>query len=367
MSHNVNKVPSTTDEPKYRNVLITRFRLLGDVAMSIPVVYSACEAHRDVRFVIATQSVASTLFVNAPANLTVVSVDHKTELSSFGAIRRLARRLVDEYGIDAVVDLQGEYQSWLLCLCLRMCGVKKVVRIDKGKKGKRALTRRRNKRMFPLVTQRDRYREALNRMGFSFDETFASIYGESAKGDPAEFAHIAPAKQSGERWIAVAPFDKWNGKIYPMHLMEKVLDQLSAVPGVRLFFLGQGDNERDRFREWTAKYANATSLAERRYGFPVELALLSHCDVMLSMDNMNMHLASLVRVPVVSVWGASHPYCGFMGWKQDEKNVVQLNMACRPCSLFGDKKCYYNDFFCLTGIQPQMVVSAVLRVLDVQP
>ncbi len=152
-----------------------------------------------------------------------------------------------------------------------------------------------------------------------------------------------------------------------MHLMEKVLDQLSAVPGVRLFFLGQGDNERDRFREWTAKYANATSLAERRYGFPVELALLSHCDVMLSMDNMNMHLASLVRVPVVSVWGASHPYCGFMGWKQDEKNVVQLNMACRPCSLFGDKKCYYNDFFCLTGIQPQMVVSAVLRVLDVQP
>ena len=111
MSHNVNKVPSATDEPKYRNVLITRFRLLGDVAMSIPVVYSACEAHRDVRFVIATQSVASTLFVNAPANLTVVSVDHKTELSSFGAIRRLARRLVDEYGIDAVVDLQGEYQS----------------------------------------------------------------------------------------------------------------------------------------------------------------------------------------------------------------------------------------------------------------
>lgn len=364
MSHQVNKVPSMTTESKYHNVLITRFRLLGDVAMTIPVVYSACEAHPDVRFVIATQSVASTLFVNAPSNLTVVSIDHRTELSSFGSLRRLARRLVNDYGIDAMVDLQGEYRSWLLGVCLRLQGVKKVVRIDKGTKGKRALTRRRNKRMFPLVTQRDRYREALNRMGFTFDETFTSIYGDNAQADSALFAHLSAAKQPGERWIAVAPFAKWNGKIYPMHLMEKVLDQIAAWQGVRIFLLGQGDNERDQFRKWTAKYANATSLAECRNGFPAELALLSHCDVMLSMDNMNMHLASLVRVPVVSVWGASHPYCGFMGWKQDEANVVQLNMACRPCSLFGDKKCYYNDFFCLTGIQPQMVISAVEKVLN---
>ena len=53
-----------------------------------------------------------------------------------------------------------------------------------------------------------------------------------------------------------------------------------------------------------------------------------------------------------------------MGWKQRDDLVVQLNMACRPCSLFGDKRCYYNDFFCLTGIQPQMIVTALKRVLD---
>jgi len=167
----------------------------------------------------------------------------------------------------------------------------------------------------------------------------------------------------GETWISVAPFAKWSGKIYPMNLMEKVLDSISAWQNVRIFFLGQGDNERNQFRKWTEKYSNATSLAEKRNGFPTELALLSHCDVMLSMDNMNMHLASLVQLPVVSVWGASHPYCGFMGWKQSEDNVVQLNMVCRPCSLFGDKRCHYNDPFCLTGIQPQMIVSAVQRAL----
>ena len=146
--------------------------------------------------------------------------------------------------------------------------------------------------------------------------------------------------------------------------MEKVLDTIAAWQGVKLFFFGQGDDERSQFEKWVKKYPNAVSLGEKRNGFPVELALLSHCDVMLSMDSMNMHLASLVRVPVVSVWGASHPYCGFMGWKQRDDLVVQLNMACRPCSLFGDKRCYYNDFFCLTGIQPQMIVTSLKRVLD---
>ena len=50
------------------------------------------------------------------------------------------------------------------------------------------------------------------------------------------------------------------------------------------------------------------SLAGKRYGFPVELSLVSWLDVMVSMDSANMHLASLVRTPVVRVWGATHPY-----------------------------------------------------------
>lgn len=361
MSHHSH--PSIEAEEKFRKVLIVRFSLLGDVAMTIPVIYSACVAHSGVQFIMVTQQVASTLYVNAPANLTVESVDHRNAFSGFSGMLRLASHLVEKYHPDAVIDLQGDRKTWLLGAALRLHGVHTVQRIDMGNKGKRALTRRRNKRMFPLITSLNRYREVFSRMGLASGDNFTSIYA-TGKGNASDFAHISAPKQPGERWIAVAPFAKWAGKIYPMPLMEKALDIIASWQNVHIFFLGQGDTERDQFRRWTAKYHNVTSLAEQRYGFPTELALLSHCDVMLSMDNMNMHLASLVRLPVVSVWGASHPYCGFMGWKQSEDNVVQLNMACRPCSLFGDKKCYYNDFFCLTGIQPQMVANAVKRVLD---
>jgi ADP-heptose:LPS heptosyltransferase len=94
-----------------------------------------------------------------------------------------------------------------------------------------------------------------------------------------------------------------------------------------------------------------------------ELALMSHLDVMVSMDSGNMHLASLVNTPVVSIWGATHPLAGFLGWNQSEKNVVQTDMPCRPCSVYGNKPCMRNDYACLNQITPESVVQRILGVI----
>ena len=83
-------------------------------------------------------------------------------------------------------------------------------------------------------------------------------------------------------------------------------------------------------------------------------------DVMLSMDSANMHLASLVGTRVVSVWGATHPYAGFLGWGQRMEDCVQKDLPCRPCSIYGSKPCRYGDFRCLNSITPEEIVRAVL-------
>ena len=81
---------------------------------------------------------------------------------------------------------------------------------------------------------------------------------------------------------------------------------------------------------------------------------------MLTMDSANMHLASVSSVPVISVWGATHPYCGFKGWRQNDADIVQLPMTCRPCSVFGSKACHRGDYMCLTAIEPSMIADKVL-------
>ena len=90
---------------------------------------------------------------------------------------------------------------------------------------------------------------------------------------------------------------------------------------------------------------------------------MSHLDVMISMDSSNMHMASLTNTPVISVWGATHPYAGFMGWGQSEENVVQIPLDCRPCSIFGQKPCLRGDYACMRNIAPEAIVEKVEKVL----
>jgi ADP-heptose:LPS heptosyltransferase len=94
-----------------------------------------------------------------------------------------------------------------------------------------------------------------------------------------------------------------------------------------------------------------------------ELILMSHLDVMISMDSANMHLASLTNIPVVSVWGATHPYAGFLGWKQSPDNAVQIDLPCRPCSIYGNKPCLRGDFSCMKNISPDLIVNRVEHIL----
>ena len=349
------------EKASYGSMLIVRFGALGDVAMTVPVVYSICAAYPDVRFTMVTGPAPARLFVNAPANLRVLSYDIRQDYNGFMGALRLSGELLSTGSYDACADLQGNRYTFAMAMKLRLKGVQ-VARINNDIKDKRQLTRSSNKTMLPLISQRARYREVFLRLGMTCNEGFESLYG-SRKADPADFAAISGPKQAGAKWLAVAPFAKYPGKIYPIGLMEKVVEEISGHEGVRIFLFGAGAEESAQLEPWAARYAGVVNVASGNYGFAAELALLNHCDAIVCMDSANMHLASLVKLPAITIWGATHPYCGFMGWKQDKANIIQLNMACRPCSVFGNKPCKFNDHFCLSGIAPALIIEKVKSLI----
>lgn len=354
--------PTPTNPRGLRHLLVARFSAIGDVAMTVPVLYSACRCYPDVTFHLITRPTMTSIFVNPPANLNLIGIDVKKEYAGLKGMRRLFKELRRDYPIDGFIDLHAVLRTFALGALCTLHGIP-VSRINKGRGNKRALTRRRNKVMLPLISSRARYREAFYRIGLPLTERFNGLYGNDKA--PAElFAGITPPKTDGERWVGIAPFAKHRGKIYPLELMEQVIAKLSDNPKVKIFLFGGGEDERKKLARWAAAYPRVTSLAEKRHGFPVELALLSHIDVMLSMDSANMHLASIVNIPVVSVWGATHPYCGFKGWRQSEANTVQLPMTCRPCSVFGNKPCHRGDYYCLGGIQPSAILAKMQPYIE---
>ena len=94
-----------------------------------------------------------------------------------------------------------------------------------------------------------------------------------------------------------------------------------------------------------------------------EIDLIANLDCVVSMDSLVMHLASLVATPVVSVWGATHPGLGFFGYGCDPRGIVQADMECRPCSVFGNKPCRYGDYRCLHAVTPAMIVERVEEIV----
>lgn len=356
-------MPQNNNPKGIRTALLSRFSAFGDVAMTVPVIYSACRCYPDVRFVLVTRPSMTSIFVNAPDNLVLVGADVKAEYNGVAGLRRLASRLYADYRPDIFIDLHNVLRTKILGAFLRLKGVPGV-QIFKPRAKRRALTRRNNKVMLPLISQRARYREAFFKAGLPLTDRFDGLYSGRSKADPAMFAAITGPKPPGERWIGVAPFAAHAGKIYPPELMRQAVEMLACRTGIRIFLYGGGRHEQEILESWANAMPAATCLAGKRYGFAAELGLLNHTDVVLTMDSANMHLASIAGTPTVSIWGATHPYCGFKGWRQNDSDTVQLPMTCRPCSVFGNKPCFRGDYLCLSAIKPEAVVNKVIEKLN---
>ena len=112
--------------------------------------------------------------------------------------------------------------------------------------------------------------------------------------------------------------------------------------------------------KWAKKYQGVESVAGKK-SLGEELELMQSLRVMISMDSANMHLASLVGTRVVSIWGATHPNAGFLGIGQRESDCIQRDLKCRPCSIYGKRKCKYGDYRCM-DIQPETIVAKVCEL-----
>ena len=163
-------------------------------------------------------------------------------------------------------------------------------------------------------------------------------------------------KEDNETWIGIAPFAKHPAKVYPLEKMEQVIKTLGERKNTTIFLFGGGEEEKRQIAELCAKYPNVKA-AQSQQGLKGELALMGQLDVMLSMDSANMHLASLAGTRVVSLWGGTHPYAGFMGWKQKAEDCIQLDLPCRPCSVYGNKPCLRGDYACMNGIAPEQIIE----------
>ena len=348
---------------KKEHILVIRFSALGDVAMVVPVVWALANQYPDIRITVLSKGFARSFFEDLAPNVNFMEADLKREYSGVKGLNALYRRLVAKQ-FTKVADLHNVLRSEYLRVRFNL-GRYRVEHINKHRKQRRKLVSYKNKVKQQLPTSFENYAEVFARLGYPIDiSKFRSIFPEEG-GNLNLLPAVFWPKKNFEQWIGIAPFAAHEGKIYPPRLMEQVIFQLiQKYPKARIFLFGKGEQENKYFQLWCAQYHQCMYVSRHCETMYQELIVMSHLDVMLSMDSANMHLASLTGIPVVSVWGATHPMAGFFGFNQSKDNAIQIDLDCRPCSIFGNKPCQRGDYACLQNIPPERIVERITTLIN---
>jgi len=340
-----------------RNILVIRLSALGDVAMTIPVLRVFCATYPQVKVTVVSRPFFKPLFDELP-EVDFFAVDVKEKHKGLKGLYKLSKEL-KALEIDAVADFHNVLRTKVVGSFLRMSGIP-VKTIDKGRAEKKALTRSVNKKLTQLPTTFERYAKVFSSLGMPVDmeqHRFPKRKEISPKLIPL-------IDHSYKHHIGIAPFAAFKGKMYPLELMEEIIQQLDAAGETQIFLFGGGQDEIEKLSVISKKYPSVITMAGA-LSFQEELTLIANLDAMVAMDSGNAHLSAIYGVPTITLWGVTHPFAGFYPFSQPFENALLADreqFPLIPTSVYGNKlpEGYENAMKTITPLQ---VVDKIEKVI----
>jgi len=341
-------------------IMTFRFSAMGDVAMTVPVLQALLNTYDDLEIVVVSRPFFEPFFKNLPRT-EFIGVDLKHKYKGLPGLFRLYRFLKTKQP-DAIADLHDVLRTKILRTFFRLGGFHKIAVIDKGRAEKKALTRLQNKILKPLKTTHQRYAEVFDKLGYPvdlkrFEPKFTNLSNQ---------VKLFLAPLSDKKIMGIAPFAAHAGKQYPIEkIKETIRLLLQKNEEIVILLFGGGSREKQLLDELEQIDRNRIVNVAGVFSFEEELQIISRLQVMLSMDSGNGHLAALYGVPVVTIWGATHPYAGFAPFNQPAENQIFPDLKQfpqLPTSVYGNKT--FEGFEKVwETIKPKEVVDKILRLI----
>lgn len=344
--------------PKSQHILVIRLSAMGDVAMTVPVLRALTLQYPEVKITVVSRPFFKPFF-DGILNVSFFAPDLNKQHKGFLGLLRLFSDL-RKLNIDAVADLHNVLRSQVVRNLFALIG-KKVAATNKGREGKKALTRAENKIFTPLKTMFERHCDTFKEIGFSIDLNNPSFPKSTNLSE--EITKVVGNKS--QHWIGIAPFAQYHSKVYPQDLMQHVIDELAKDITYKIFLFGGGEKEIIILNQMKNNHENVVVIAGK-LKFQQELDLISNLDLMLSMDSGNAHIAAMLGINVVTLWGATHPYAGFSPFNQSLENTLvsdREKFPLLPTSVYGNKKVEgYED--AMRTITPKQVIDKIKKELN---
>ncbi len=339
-----------------KHILVIRLSAMGDVAMTLPILLGLTQQYPHIKITILTRGFFEPMFSKIP-NVSVYEPDLKGKHKGVVGLYKLHKEL-KELKIDAIADLHNVLRSNILKFYFKKTSEIPFSQIDKGRSEKNALIT--NKKFEQLKTTHQRYADVFQELGFKINLNDIELLKKTS---------ITPTTQKilevdTKKWIGIAPYAAFKGKMYPLELMETVVSELNNTGKYKVILFGGGNAEKIQLDIWQNKYRNCINMT-KRVSFDEELALISQLDLMLAMDSGNAHIAAIYNIPTVTIWGVTHPFAGFYPYNQNATNALladRKKYTLIPTSIYGNKfpKGYEKV---METITPEMVLKKIEQVL----
>lgn len=337
--------------PTTQHILVIRLSAMGDVAMTVPVLRAFTQQHPKVQLTVLTRPFFAPFFKDLP-NTSVFVFDDKQKYKGILGLYKLYKDL-KVLDIDKIADLHNVLRTKILKLFFFG---KTFVQIDKGRAEKKALIK--GESFKPLKSTHERYADVFRNLGYTLDLSNPT-FPERQVIPKQIFERLEPSKK---QWIGIAPFAQYPSKMYPLSQMK---DVVKAIEEQYNIFLFGAKSEQQQLNE-LSNSKNVVNVAGL-LNFEEQLDLISNLDLMLSMDSGNAHLAAMLGVKVLTIWGVTHPYSGFAAFNQPQDYHLLPNKekyTLLPTSVYGNK--YPEDYMDVAGsISSNEVVEKIQSILDV--
>ncbi|NIM19017.1 MAG: hypothetical protein GTO51_01370 [Candidatus Latescibacteria bacterium] len=322
-------------------VLVIRFSSLGDCVLLCPFLsHLKAQGASDVTIVTKAQNVE--LFSAVPG------VDRVVGLGKNGGMRGLIQIAISYKSRDyVVIDAHNNWRSRFLS---RQLGGASA-RIRKYYGARVGLILFKWRADIPSVKER-----------YSDLGRFLSL--PAMHGDQGQLELPASVEQRVSEilapyegdFIAVAPGSRWPMKRWPEDRYTELLKRICDQHGFNVMLLGDDTDEAVSLAiEWAIgpKVLNLTG----RTGILEAAGFIERSICFIGNDSGLMHLAEIMKVPVIALFGPTVEAFGYYP-SLPESKVCERNLSCRPCSRNGSRWCFKGTQECLREIPVDAVEGA---------
>lgn len=333
------------NESLQEKILILRFSSFGDVTQCLSVASKLSSHFKNSIIHWAVREDLKSLLENHPSIHKIISLPRK---SSFKELVQLAWQLRDE-NYTRIYDAHNSTRSWIISLILGSTTTAKILRKSQMRWKRFLLFKLRwNLYQMPRSGQRDLI-DPLKKWGIQNDlPNTPQLFLLNSELETAK------EKLPLEKFIALAPSAAFDLKRWPIDhwknlILQDPLQKFVILGGPEDHFLNEIQSVAPNR---ILNLAGQTNL--RQSACVVQLS-----EMLISNDTGLLHTAEQLGHPAIALMGPA-PF-GFPSRPQTK--ILQLDLACRPCSKHGQGPCVNPEFQkCLRGISVQAVIDSIRQL-----